>query len=766
MPTVQFNYTGATQSWVVPSNTTLINVRAMGGNGANYSVTGGSLGGGGARVSGNITVTPGQTIYIYVGGHGNNNGSGGWNGGGSGFRGGGGASDVRVGGTTVGARVLVAGGGGGAALHTGLPTRDGGDGSGPTGQSGEGSGSGGGGTQTAGGAAGGAGASAGTISVGGTGATDGGGGGAGRWSGGGGSNNYSGGGGASYIGGVQNGAYSASGLSSGTNGGVVVIDYEVNQAPTAPTLTGPAHLQAIPSTNAINFSWTFNDPDPNDTQQNYELRYRIIGAPSYTTLSGTTATTRQIGAGVLPDGNYEWSVRTNDGLLWGPWAANRTFSIYTLNSPPNTPSLVQPANNATLPENQTFRFEWTFSDPDPGDTQSKVDLQFGEQGSQATTFPISGPQTFVDYSGGLSSGDWQWRVRVYDQSNAVSSYSNWGFFSTTTPPAAPNITAPTNNQTIANQSFNVTWSASSQQAYELRRVADSSGSADVNTVYYTTGVVNSTNARSRVIDFPTNDRYEHVQLRIQSDGVWSVWASRRVHVSYVPPAIPTLSTTGNSAQAFVRLHVLNPPRSGSEPLLSHNVVYRRRAGTSDSWQKLGEIGESSNYTDYEVPSGVQYQYRVDAVGVNTAASTNTIGAVTIQLTEWRLKDLDTPTDSIIVDVVNDTLNLTHPVDQAKFNPLGRKHPIIVSDILKSENFSITLEFIGGAAIKAFCKLRDKQKTLLLQAPLMDRQWYVWISGEVNEEILNLEDPWVRYTIEVQDVGRPGLYENPNAPHSH
>jgi gliding motility-associated-like protein len=117
--TVTFNYTGAVQQWVVPPCVTSITVVAAGAKG------GGINGGNGARITATLTVTPGQTLNIYVGGQGGlGNASGGWNGGGTGHAsnpanaaynsgGGGGASDIRIGGTALANRVLVAGGGGG-----------------------------------------------------------------------------------------------------------------------------------------------------------------------------------------------------------------------------------------------------------------------------------------------------------------------------------------------------------------------------------------------------------------------------------------------------------------------------------------------------------------------------------------------------------------------------------------------------------------------------------------------------------------------------
>jgi len=116
---ITFNYTGSPQTWVVPPCVTQINVTAAGAKG------GGAVGGNGAVISATLTVTPGQTLNIYVGGMGScGNNSGGWNGGATGFAsnpanvsynscGGGGASDIRIGGNALGSRVMVAGGGGG-----------------------------------------------------------------------------------------------------------------------------------------------------------------------------------------------------------------------------------------------------------------------------------------------------------------------------------------------------------------------------------------------------------------------------------------------------------------------------------------------------------------------------------------------------------------------------------------------------------------------------------------------------------------------------
>jgi hypothetical protein len=110
-----FGPTGNEQCYTVPTGVTSLYVVANGANGSGG--TSDQPGGKGAHVEGRITVTPGQTLYVYVGGNGGTPG-GGYNGGGSGNNnrggGGGGATDIRSTSGALNTRLLVAGGGGGA----------------------------------------------------------------------------------------------------------------------------------------------------------------------------------------------------------------------------------------------------------------------------------------------------------------------------------------------------------------------------------------------------------------------------------------------------------------------------------------------------------------------------------------------------------------------------------------------------------------------------------------------------------------------------
>jgi Glycine rich protein len=107
-----FSYTGAETRWFVPEGVTSVTVRVQGAQGTAAP---------GGCVSGTISVTPGESLYVRAGGVGQSDSTGGFNGGGNGGSaccggspggGGGGATSLAL----VDRRVaIIAGGGGGSS---------------------------------------------------------------------------------------------------------------------------------------------------------------------------------------------------------------------------------------------------------------------------------------------------------------------------------------------------------------------------------------------------------------------------------------------------------------------------------------------------------------------------------------------------------------------------------------------------------------------------------------------------------------------------
>lgn len=126
--TYRFDYAGAVQTWTVPKGCKKLIVDCVGAAGGSFFYNGvPAPAGKGGRVTCSLSVSPGQTLYISVGGqgedyYGNSSGSYWWTYNGGGFNGGGrnsenhgmggGGTDIRIGGNTLNNRVVVAGGGG------------------------------------------------------------------------------------------------------------------------------------------------------------------------------------------------------------------------------------------------------------------------------------------------------------------------------------------------------------------------------------------------------------------------------------------------------------------------------------------------------------------------------------------------------------------------------------------------------------------------------------------------------------------------------
>ena len=300
-----FNSPGGPYTFTVPAGVTSLNVEAIGGAGGNWNTALPYTRG--ADVSATLAVTPGQTLYVYVGGNGggalpNAGGvNGGGTGGGSGYGtgGGGGASDIRTVSGDLTSRILVAGGGGGSNVNSA-----GGD-AGQDGTTTYGT------VATAGGAtAGGLGGvfsstypsysgTDGTFGQGGTGGADGG----GRYGGGGGGGWYGGGGGDNWGGGAGGSSYV---ITTATN-----VTNALSSLPPVPAVTITYVSPAVPPVlaNAVRLG-----------NGNFQFSFTNVPGASFTVLTSTNLSLSltnwtPIGSPVEnPAGHYQFtdSVATNN----------------------------------------------------------------------------------------------------------------------------------------------------------------------------------------------------------------------------------------------------------------------------------------------------------------------------------------------------------------------------------------------------------------------------------------------------------------------
>lgn len=513
--TVAYSAVGQ-HSIVVPSGVTSITVDLYGAAG------GGDNAGLGGRVQGAISVTPGETLYIHVGGWGGQ-GAGGYNGGGSAPSsafGGGGGTDVRRGGNDLGHRVAVAGGGGGQNNGN----VGGGHGGGLSGNGASGTAPGSGGTQSAGGA-GGAADSGGAGTAGGSGSLGQGGNASFDTPGGGGGGGYYGGGGAG----------SADTFGSGGGGGSSLVP-----------------------------------------------------------VGGSTQT----------------GVRSQSG-----------YAVLTYNQPPSAPSLAMPANSAALNPSQTQRFSWSFADPDPGDSQSAYELRVGIVGSGVWGY-LSGtvnlPSNFHDVSAGSfgTGQSLEWQVRTADSQGVWGPWSASNFFTTTAAPAGPTVLSPVNGATLPTSSVTLSWSTSAQDAWQARVL-----NAGTLAVLQDSGTVENAATRQTTFTGLANGVGVRLEVRVRSAGLWSAWGAVEVAVSFTPPATPTVALAPDDSTGTIAVQSSHPTPSGGQPTVVSQEVWRRRTNEPTTELRIAkDYPPGSVFVDYTPASGVDYEYRVVAVGSSGATS--------------------------------------------------------------------------------------------------------------------------------------------------
>ncbi|MFN5911905.1 MAG: glycine-rich protein, partial [Bacteroidota bacterium] len=300
-------------------------------------------GGAGGKIQANVAVTPGQTININVGGMPSCLSCAGWNGGGTGDAssgntygsgGGGGASDIRIGGTALNNRVLVAAGGGGGGCYCACcGNGNGGIGGGLTG--GQGSHPwnlyyGTGGTQSSGGNGGIVSLPqlAGSLGLGGNADNYGGGGGGGYYGGGAGYQDGGGGGGSSFAGPSASNVIHTSGVSNGN--GSVTITYQ-----------GMCVSSRVAKTVTVNSIAAPSNPTSNSPQCNAVTITRSGTPPAGVTWywqgTNSNGTLTSLGSGTTytatASGNYYIRALNTSGC----WSASSGMVAVSVASAPTVP---------------------------------------------------------------------------------------------------------------------------------------------------------------------------------------------------------------------------------------------------------------------------------------------------------------------------------------------------------------------------------------------------------------------------------------------
>lgn len=287
---------------------------------------------------------------------------------------------------------------------------------------------------------------------------------------------------------------------------------------------------------------------------------------------------------------------------------------------PNAPTLNSPIGSLTIDLGVIERFSFTYSNTDPTDAQSAFDLQYRVIGAPSwTNVNVVTPYGYYDFPAStFTANNYEWQVRTYDSIGLVGPWSASSFFTAAVQSATLSITAPTSGSTLG-ATATITWSTPTQTDYEVRRVRDLAGVPDTTTIYFDSGDVVDTATRSLALSFSTNNRYEHLQVRIKTGGLWTAWVSERVLVSYIQPSPGTVSIAPSIPGASLIVTTTAAAVGGGEPTPLSVDIYIREVGTTGYGDRVAAAITPTGIWTYWTPkSGVQYEARTLTTGSNGA----------------------------------------------------------------------------------------------------------------------------------------------------
>ncbi|NEW08354.1 DNRLRE domain-containing protein [Paenibacillus sp. SYP-B3998] len=340
-------------------------------------------------------------------------------------------------------------------------------------------------------------------------------------------------------------------------------DYHYNEPTLIPKITivynEPSSIPLIlsPSSNDVwdgtsTISWTAaNDSETPQSQLKYHIQLSTNGGSTWSdivalTNAGVTTFSYDFSS-IAESTNALVRVRGYDGGLYSAWGQSAQFRI-AHNHAPNVPSNINPLGTSIAPALATITpiLNWTFSDPDAGNTQSAYEVIISN--SSGTNIYDSGwvnssANTFTVPNGKLSRNNlYNWQVRVKDNKGADSSYTASSYIKINSQPTL-SLTSYVDGQQIPDNVLNFTWTYADvdgqvQTSYQILGSQDNWA-----TVGYNTGII-SGNATTK-------------STTALASGIWSFKVLVNDGVEWSNPVIRSNLTLSNayepndtSAQAF------------------------------------------------------------------------------------------------------------------------------------------------------------------------------------------------------------------------
>lgn len=264
----------------------------------------------------------------------------------------------------------------------------------------------------------------------------------------------------------------------------LIVGYNV-YAPGTTAITAPQNGTIVDS----NYNITWNaaiDQDDSQSSLKYHIQLSTNGGSTWSDIVPLTAAGASSYiynfSSIANTTNAIIRIRAFDGIDYGSWIQSPTFTIKH-NTAPNTPTGINPGStNSATPQlmgTATPALNWTFSDPDAGDTQGQYQVLIynGTTLIRDSGWVSSAVASYTVPAGTLSrNGTYNWQVRTKDNKGAVSALSALYYIKINNLPIV-NVTSYTNGQQVTDNVLTFTWTYSdadgqAQSHYQIQGSQD------------------------------------------------------------------------------------------------------------------------------------------------------------------------------------------------------------------------------------------------------------------------------------------------------
>ncbi|MFC3798107.1 hypothetical protein [Cohnella sp. GCM10012308] len=297
----------------------------------------------------------------------------------------------------------------------------------------------------------------------------------------------------------------------------IIIGYNV-YAPGTAAITAPQSGTIVDSNYNITWNAAIDQDDPQSSLK-YNIQLSSNGGSTWSdivplTAAGASSYTYNFSS-IANTTNAIIRIRPFDGIDYGSWVQSPTFTIKH-NTVQNAPTALNPGstNSATptLVGTTTPALNWTFSDPDVGDTQGQYQVLIynGTTLIRDSGWVSSSVASYTVPTSTLSrNGTYNWLVRTKDNKGAISADSAKYYIKVNNLPTV-NVTSYTNGQQVTDNILTFTWTYSdadgqAESNYQIQgsqdnwtTVAYNSGALTGNATSFTTPPLASGNWSFRI----------------------------------------------------------------------------------------------------------------------------------------------------------------------------------------------------------------------------------------------------------------------------